>query len=389
MPRFEPFPGLRYSPPVPLEKVIAPPYDVVGPEQRAVLAARHPANAIHVELPVADEEAGLDPYAHAASLLARWIGAGTLQPDLDPVLYGYRMVAPSGRATTGVIGALGLQAGGDVLPHEQTIPKDRSDRLDLLRATRANLSPIWGLSLTEGLTSALPVERSPDGSAVDDDGVRHDLWLIDDPVRIEAVTEAVEASPVVLADGHHRYETALTYDAESGGAGPGGSGGIGAGFVMALVVELADDQITVGPIHRSIVGTEAGTDVVGAFTRWFELDPAGADEDAVLAPVADAEVPALVADGRVWRLTARPEAYEAAESDLDASVVAMVVAGIGASTVHHHHWREAAEAVRSGAARGLSSCDPSRSPRSPSGPGPGAACRPSRPISSPNRAPGW
>jgi uncharacterized protein (DUF1015 family) len=343
MPRFDPFPGLRYGAPVPLDRVIAPPYDVVGPDERAVLAARHPANAIHVELPVAD--GGLDPYTHAARLLESWTSDGTLERDRTPAFYAYRMTGPSGRSTTGVIGALGLEgAGGDVLPHEQTIPKDRTDRLELLRATRANLSPIWGLSLTDGLSSALTFGSVPDGAALDDDGVRHELWKVDDPVRIEAVRGAVEASPVVLADGHHRYETALAFDAErrDGDQPPGA--------VMALVVELAQDQVTVGPIHRAVVGVPAGVDVVGAFAKWFDVDPEGAASDAALAPLADSGTPVLVYGDKAWRLRARPEAYEAAGSDLDASVVAMTVDAMGATTAHRHTWAEAMGDVRSGTA---------------------------------------
>lgn len=343
MPRFDPFPGLRYGPQVPLDRVIAPPYDIVGPDERAVLAARHPANAIHVELPVADRGADLDPYAHAAQLLESWIADGTLQRDRIPAFYGYRMTSPTGQSTTGVIGALGLEGpGGDVLPHEQTIPKDRTDRLELLRATRANLSPIWGLSLTDGLSSALTLGSTPDGAALDDEGVRHELWTVDDPVRIEAVRGAVESSPVVLADGHHRYETALAYDAESPDGAPGA--------VMALVVELVEDQVSVGPIHRAVIGVPAGTDVLGAFGAWFDLDPEGPASDGTLAPLADSDTPALVYGDKAWRLQARPEAYEAAGSDLDASVVAMTVDAMGATTSHRHTWAEAVGDVRSGSA---------------------------------------
>jgi len=155
MPRFRPFPGLRYDRSLPLDKVIAPPYDVVGPEQRAELAARHRANAIHVELPVQDNRSGLDKYRAAAQIFSTWRQDGVLVPEPSPVFYAYRMTDPGGGSTTGVIGALECEEpGGAILPHEQTIPKDKSDRLDLLRACRANLSPIWGLSLARGLATA-------------------------------------------------------------------------------------------------------------------------------------------------------------------------------------------------------------------------------------------
>ena len=147
MPRFEPFQGLRFRSEVaPLAQVIAPPYDVISASERSHLASRHRANAVLVELPEADLPGGRDRYAVAADLFARWQSKGILVADPGRNLYPYRMTDPSGRATTGVIGALGLADPGeesDILPHEQTLPKPKSDRLDLLRATRANLSPIW------------------------------------------------------------------------------------------------------------------------------------------------------------------------------------------------------------------------------------------------------
>ncbi len=145
MPRFRPFAGLRYDRSLPLDKVIAPPYDVVGPEERAVLAARHRANAIHVELPVQDNRTGLDKYRSAAQIFATWRQDGVLVPEASEAFYAYRMTVPSGASTTGVIGALACEApGGDILPHEQTIPKDKSDRLDLLRRAGPTCRPSGG-----------------------------------------------------------------------------------------------------------------------------------------------------------------------------------------------------------------------------------------------------
>src|SRR5437660_9058020 len=116
--------------------------------------------------------------------------------------------------TLGVIGALGLEAPGEgeVLPHEHTTPKARSDRLDLLRATKANLSPVWGLSLASGLSKLLdPGAAVPLGRWVDDDGVTHALWRLTDDDVITRITESVAGAPVVIADGHHRYETCLVF----------------------------------------------------------------------------------------------------------------------------------------------------------------------------------
>ena len=196
VPRFEPFQGLRYRPDVaPMAQVIAPPYDVISPTERSHLASRHRANAVLVELPEADLSGGRDRYAVATDLFVRWQEKGILLPDPGPSLYPYRMTDPSGRATTGVIGALGLADPGkdsDILPHEQTLPKPKSDRLDLLRATRANLSPIWGLSMAPGVTATFdPTDDDPVADVYDDDGVRHQLWVLSDADTVAAVGTAL------------------------------------------------------------------------------------------------------------------------------------------------------------------------------------------------------
>ena len=348
-PRFEPFIGLRYDPAIPLDKVIAPPYDIVDAEERARLAERHLANAIHVELPVEDPRTGLDRYQSAAAHLARWIEEGVLQHEGRPAFYAYRMTVPGGSTTHGVIGALGCDPdGADVLPHEQTMPKDTTDRLDLLRACRTNLSPIWGLSLTAGLSKTFATDGPPTAEASDDDGVGHAIWVLDDPAVTDAVTEAVAESPLVIADGHHRYHTALTYQAEqrAGGAGAGGWDSI-----MAFVVELSEEQLAVGPIHRTLSGLPAGLDLAETFGEWFDTVHVGPADPSLIDAVADSEALALVTNEGVWLLTPREETYEEAGSDLDSSLVALVVDRIpGAMVAYHHDWHSAIEAVTAGEA---------------------------------------
>ena len=350
MPRFEPFAGLRYDPAIPLDRVIAPPYDVVDAVERIRLAGRHLANAIHVELPVEDPRTGLDKYQSAAAYLARWIEEGVLQRDRAPVFYGYRMTVPDRSTTTGVIGALGCDpAGTDVLPHEQTMPKDTTDRLDLLRACRANLSPIWGLSLTPGLSKTYETDGPPTAEATDDDGAVHSVWVIEDRAAIEAIRSGVGSSPLVIADGHHRYQTALTYQAERRTAGGDAPGGYDA--IMALVVELSEDQLAVGPIHRTLSGLPAGLDLAETFGRWFDTVHVGPVDTGLVDSVADSEALALITPSDVWLLTPREETYVAAGSDLDSSLIALVVDEIpGATTAYHHDWRSAVSAVTAGEA---------------------------------------
>ena len=352
MPRFEPFQGLRYRPEVaPLAQVIAPPYDVISASERSHLAARHRANAVLVELPEADLSGGRDRYMVAADLFARWQAKGILLADPGPSLYPYRMTDRSGRATTGVIGALGLADPGeesDILPHEQTLPKPKSDRLDLLRATRANLSPIWGLSMAVGVTATFdPTDDDPVADVYDDDGVRHQLWVLNDADTVAAVRAAIATAPVVLADGHHRYETARAYQAERRQASGGAPGSYD--LVMALVVELSEDQLTVGAIHRTISGLPEDFDLVGALAPWFDVVRAGAADDRTLGALAGSSSLTLVAGGQAFLLLAHPEVQEQEGNDLDSNLIATVLAALPAHEVmHRHSVAEAMEALRDG-----------------------------------------
>src|SRR3954454_12644044 len=166
VPDFLPFRGLRYRDER-LDPVTAPPYDVIDEEERAALAARSPHNAVRLILP-----SGPDPYANAASDLAAWQADRTLVRDAQESFYGYRMDFTDddgiARTTNGVLGALELPSAsgeGEVLPHERTLPKAKSDRLALLQATRANLDPIWGLTPALGLpkmTSAAEIAATTD-----------------------------------------------------------------------------------------------------------------------------------------------------------------------------------------------------------------------------------
>ncbi len=352
MPRFEPFQGLRYRPEVaPLAQVIAPPYDVISASERSHLASRHRANAVLVELPEADLSGGRDRYAVAADLFARWQSKGILLADPGRSLYPYRMTDPSGRATTGVIGALGLADPGeesDILPHEQTLPKPKSDRLDLLRATRANLSPIWGLSMAAGVTATFdPTDDDPVADVYDDDGVRHQLWVLSDADTVAAVGAAVATAPVVLADGHHRYETARAYQAERRQANGGAPGSYD--LVMALVVELSEDQLTVGAIHRTISGLPEDFDLVGALAPWFDVVRAGAADDRTLGALAGSSSLTLVTGGQAYLLLAHPEVQEQEGNDLDSNLIATVLATLPPHEVmHRHSVAEAMEALRDG-----------------------------------------
>ncbi len=353
MPRFEPFRGWRYAPDqVRLDQVIAPPYDVISSAERVTLSTRHPANSVLVELPEPDLQAGTDRYQVAASLLAHWIGSGLLVEDPRPAFYAYRTTTHEGRVSTGVIGALGIEdaADGEVLPHEQTMPKPRGDRLDLLRATHANLSPIWGLSLVSGLTAAIPTDGPPTADAYDDEGVRHQLWVIDAPSAIEGIAKLTAGAPIVIADGHHRYETAREFRREVRATNGNRAGDHD--LVMALVVELAEGQLTVDPIHRLLNGLPEDTDLPAAFSRWFDVTRAGPASHRVVAALGASHSLALLTEEGAWMLTPRPEVYEAAGSDLDSSLITLVLSELpDHEHSYQHSWERAYDAVTQGQAQ--------------------------------------
>jgi uncharacterized protein (DUF1015 family) len=345
MPRFAPFAGLRYDPArVELAKVVAPPYDVVGPVERGALVARHSANAILVELPEPEPRRGADRYAAAAARIAEWRSNGVLVRDPEPVFYTYRMTDTDGSVTIGVLGALGLEeaSAAEILPHEETLPKAKSDRLELLAATRVNLSPIWGLSLAPGLTGCLSTDGTPTAAAVDDDGVRHELWILDDPATMAEVSAIVGSAPVVVADGHHRLATAATYLAGAGAGTPGADG------VLALVVELAEDTLSVGPIHRLLSGLPDGLDLVDAFDSWFAVARAGDCTDRTTTALGESSALSLVTPSGCWLLTPRDGTAEAAGSDLVSSMVALVIAELpDHELAFANSWQDAVAAVGS------------------------------------------
>jgi uncharacterized protein (DUF1015 family) len=342
MPRFEPFAGLRYDTArVDLSMVVSPPYDVITPEERERLVARHSANAVRIELPEPDHRAGLDRYDSAANQLVRWMDEGILVPDPAPSLYAYRMVSPGGHATNGVIGALGIddESASSIFPHEQTLPKAKTDRLDLLAATRANLSPIWGLSLTPGFSQTFARSGPPRCQALDGDGATHQLWVIDEEPVIRAIREAVADSGVVLADGHHRYETARTYR-------EGRWGDTGADEVMALIVELSEEQLEVGPIHRALTGLPDGLDLVDSCSSWFDVTRAGDFDSRTTSALGESGALALLMASGTWLLSPKDGTAEAAGSELDSSMVALVIAELPDHELTYlNSWQDGVRAV--------------------------------------------
>lgn len=335
MPRFHPFSGLRYAATDGrLDAVIAPPYDVISPDEQARLMGSSDHNAVRIELPMPDDgPGGGDRYQAAARIWAEWQGSGVICLDPEPSFYLYRMgfedESGNPRQTAGVIGALELSPPGQdgIVPHERTTSKDKADRLELLRACRANLSPIWGLSTAEGLSALCEPTGPPDARATDDEGVHHRLWRVSQPGVVEAIESLVASASLVIADGHHRYETALTYRDEVRHATGGAPGPHDA--VMAYVVELSDEQLDVRPIHRLIAGLPAGLDLPAALAEHFAVSPTAPPDTTMAARMDTAGALALVTTDGTWLLEPLPATEGAAGHDLDSSRLDVALAALG------------------------------------------------------------
>ena len=278
MPRFEPFQALRYRRNIELHDVCSPPYDVLSDADRLALATRHEYNIVHIDMPVS---AAGNAYEHAASILNQWISDGVLVRDETPsfTLYRMRFTDSTGkpRNVVGVIGALEVvdEGAGGVLPHERTTPKAKTDRLELTRATDANLSPVWGLSLAEGLSALLTEPAELLGELTDDLGVVHSVERVTDTNRITQISAAIATNPVVIADGHHRYAISRTYRDET--RERTNSKSTGAELTMTYINELIDEQLSVAAIHRLYEGITY-KQLAAALSPFFTIndaDPVG------------------------------------------------------------------------------------------------------------------
>ena len=245
-----PFRALRYDPAVAgrLDSLVAPPYDVIGPKQREQLAGRSPFNVVHLTLP--------DPEEAAAASLAAWREQGALVRDADPACWwlAQEYVGPDGvaRRREGFVAALRLEPYENrvVLPHERTHAGPKEGRLRLLRATRTQLEPLFflwdGTIVVDGL-------GEPE-LAVDEGGVVSQLWRLDAEFSAALAAELADAQ-LLIADGHHRYETALAFHEEDGTEA--------SAWLLAVIVPTGQEGLTIFPTHRLArsAGSAAGTPI--------------------------------------------------------------------------------------------------------------------------------
>ena len=351
MPRFTPFPALRYCDPR-IDDLIAPPYDVLSESDLDELGDRSRWNITHVDVP--RESAGAGRYAAAAATLREWIEAGVMSYDDVPTFTIYRMrftdASGTARDIAGVLGGLEVvdEGAGGVLPHERVTPKASTDRLDLTRATQANLSPVWGLSLASGLTALLAEPGEPVAS-VTVDGVDHVVERVSDPDRIRAIAEKIGSDDVLIADGHHRYGISRTHRDEVRAAN-GNSTNL-ADDTLAFVNELVADQLSVEAIHRLYHDVSFDA-LVAALDACFERSDAPTPDANTLAAMDQEGALCLVGpDGTTQFLHPRPGAFDSVRS-LDGAWLEHALADLSPTVTYQHGVDHVVDAVSSGAAAG-------------------------------------
>jgi uncharacterized protein (DUF1015 family) len=351
-----------------LAAVASPPYDVIDAGERARLLDRSPYNAVAVDLPKpfdpndpASRPVG-DPYEDAARRIDAWRAEGVLVADAEDAVWALEQdyTAPDGSIHTrhGVLVRVRVEdyETGNVRPHERTHPGPLIDRLELTRATRLNLSPIFSLSTEDPWPLVEPaLSPEPWGEVTDPDGTVNRVWRVADPAVVAAVVERLADAQLLIADGHHRYETARAYRDEVGGEGP-------QNYTLMALTGLDDPGLTVFPTHRLLsgfAGDPARREALLADLKDLfevtevpraELDPAGAEGTGVFGLFDKA-------DGKAYRLALRdteeldrrlagkPEAYRRLDSAILETLVLEGLAGMSEEDITERRGLEYAKSV--------------------------------------------
>lgn len=307
MPHIQAFRGIRYDlgHVGSLSDVIAPPYDVIDAALQDELYKKHPSNVIRIELnrdePGDDEQS--NRYSRAARFLRNWRSEGVLQVDPDPALYVYHQVFTFQGKTyerRGFMSRVRLERFGEgkIYPHEETHASAKQDRLLLTRACRTNISQIFGLYPDEENEAQELLEQAIAGmtplQATDHLGVVHRLWVVTDVKTISEVSARMDARPMYIADGHHRYETACNYRDELAAAAGGSLPETHpANYVLTMCVSMSDPGMIVLPTHRLFRGMPAITsaELTAKLGEYFQCQPAGqgADEAATVWEAIESE----------------------------------------------------------------------------------------------------
>jgi uncharacterized protein (DUF1015 family) len=351
-----------------LAAVASPPYDVIDAAERTALLRRSPYNAVAIDLPVPFDPADPasrpvgDPYEDAARRIDAWRAEGVLQADPEDAVWALSQdyTAPDGGRHTrhGVLCRVRVEdyETGTVRPHERTHPGPLQDRLELTRATRLNLSPIFSLSTVDPWPLVEPaLSAEPWGEVTDADGTVNRVWRVADPAVVTAVVVALADAQLLIADGHHRYETARAYRDEVGGEGP-------QNYTLMSLTGLDDPGLTVFPTHRLLSGFAqdparrerllAGLEELFEVTEVprSELDPAGTEGVGVfgLFDAADGSSHRLRlrdTDELDRRLAGKPESYRRLDSAILETLVLIGLAGLSEEDITERRGLEYAKSV--------------------------------------------
>jgi len=243
-----------------LEALCCPPYDIISPQQQEKLYTEAPHNAIHLELAPGEGEAR---YANAAANLNNWLSAGVLTDAGSDALYLYEedfVVGGQKKYVRGLIARVKLEEfeKGIVLPHEETLSKAKQDRYDLMMATGCNFSQVYSMFVDDEhrITPKISAisDREPEREFTDADGVTHRLWIENDPATCAAICDAFADKQLFIADGHHRYETAIRYRNTIREKNGGDAGN--AEYVMMMLVDIDQFGLVVLPTHRMLFNLE-------------------------------------------------------------------------------------------------------------------------------------
>lgn len=286
MAEIRPFKGIRYTKEAgDISKLVCPPYDIISEDERKAFLAENQYNMIRLELPVGDL-----PYEAAKNSLNAWIQNGIVKQDMDEGLYIYELVFKENvetgaeKSLKGLICLVRLEEfeNNVVLPHEETLSKAKEDRFNLLSATNCNFSQIYSLYPDEkhitreridNLTSSQPPRYD-----FSDGLVTHRLWVVNDPVGTGAIIDDFKDRKLYIADGHHRYETALNYRRycrENDIYNPGSE------YVMMYLADMSDPGLVVFPTHRLVRGIEnySTEDILAASREYFDITELSSPED--------------------------------------------------------------------------------------------------------------
>ncbi len=286
--------------------VVAPPYDIVTSELRDALYEKSPYNIIRIDSgrELAQDTAEENKYVRAARYLDEWLSEDVLVKSDTPCFYAYEMdYRVRGRQTKlrGFFGLVKLvKLGEGVYPHEETHSKPKVDRLRLMTASQANTSPIFSLYNSPGKGASKVVEKAvnskPYIEAEDLDGAVHRLWVIDDGNDLASVSKDLSDKAIYIADGHHRYETALEYQKTMREKAGTSAGNQSYDYVLMFLANIADGNLTILPAHRII--RHGQKDIPELLSEYFDIKTMPADGDIIDAMRGKAQTLGFYQKGR-------------------------------------------------------------------------------------------